>query len=314
MATPAEALGLSPQLLARLRGLALQNRMLHPGPGAGRRRSPRAGSSVELMDYRNYTPGDDFRRLDWNVYARLERLFLRVYRAEENLLVRVLLDTSASMGFGEPSKLQFAKAMAGALAYVALAGYDRVVVAGCGGAPTEPLPPGSSGSRLTAMRPTSGEHAAARVWEFLTRLEAHGTADLDRALAEAGRTVREPGLTVVLTDALYPGACQRGLKSLLEARQEVALLQVLAPDELDPDLTGDWRLRDAENPDHHVEVTLTPAHLQAYRRRLEEYTAELSGFCRSNGILFSQVSSSMPVDEALFGLWRASGLVKGRIG
>jgi len=303
--SPAEAIGLSTELLVRLRGLALQNRRLLPGPGTGRRRSPRAGSSVELMDYRNYTPGDDLRRLDWNVYARLERLFLRVYRAEENLLLRVLLDTSASMGFGTPPKLDFGKRVAGALAYVALCSYDRVAMVGCGGAPAN-----GTGSRLTALSPASGEAAAWRVWEFLARLQAGGTADLDRALAEAGRTVREPGLTLVITDALYPGACQRGLRSLLEAGQEVALVQVLAPEETDPEITGDWRLVDSEDPDARVEVTLTPSHLAAYRKNVAAYTDELNSFCRHHGIFYFQTSSADDVDLALFRLWRQSGLVR----
>ena len=118
----------TPDFLHKLEALELATRGSLAGPGIGPRRSPKVGTSVEFSDFRNYAPGDDYRRIDWNAYARLERLFLRLYRAEENLTVSLLLDNSRSMAWGEPSKFDLACRVAGALAYLALLRYDRVGV------------------------------------------------------------------------------------------------------------------------------------------------------------------------------------------
>lgn len=295
MSAAAGALGLTPELLERLRALGLQGRRLQAGAGAGRRRSPRAGASVELMDYRNYVPGDDFRRLDWKVYARLERLFLRIYRAEENLRVRLLVDTSRSMDHG--GKFRTALALAGALAYVALVRYDRAEVLTCGGDQAQAVPPGT------------GEGAAERIWRFLGRLEPKARGDLNRGIAEAGLRSREPGLSVVLTDGLYPGGCIPGLSRLLAAGHDVVLAHLLAPDEVDPDLEGDWRLVDVEDASGPVEMTAAPATVGRYRRRVLDYMAELAGYCRRHGAVYLHVPGGTDLSAAAMSLCRRAGVV-----
>lgn len=288
----AAELGYEPGFINQLRALVIQNKRMLPGPGAGRRRSPRAGSSVELMDYRPYVHGDDLRRLDWNVYARLNTLFLRIYRAEENLLVRIYVDVSRSMSFGEPPKLQLAKRVAGALAFSALISYDRVETAACGGAALQFVP--------TAQ----GEVGTARVWQFLAGLSAEGRGDFGRQALEAGSRLREPGLTVLLTDGLYEGGLTPLLRQLRAARHEVAVVQVLDRQELDPELEGDWRLTDVENPDRQVEVTLTPVTAGDYRERIGGYTQELRDFCRRNGAPYFLILSDTQLEDAVFGIMR----------
>ena len=156
--------------LQQLDNLALVTRRAMASGRPGRRRSPLAGSSMEFADYRRYAPGDDFRRIDWRAYARLERLFLRLFEAEENLTVTILIDCSDSMQYGEPSKASLAAKLAAALAYIALKCEESVIV-------------GALSNRLLAYRRAgSGTHAIWTVGEFLNHLPQSGSTDLNRAL------------------------------------------------------------------------------------------------------------------------------------
>jgi uncharacterized protein (DUF58 family) len=292
--TLAQQLGYSPSFLNQLRALVLQNKRMLPGPGAGRRRSPRAGSSVELMDYRNYVPGDDLRRLDWNVLARLDSLFVRVFRAEENLLVRVYVDVSRSMAFGEPSKFALARSLAGAVAYMGLIGYDRVETAAIGG-------PG-----LQIVPTASGEPGTARVWSFLANLTPDGRGDILRQTVEAATRLKEPGLTIVITDGLVEGGLTPTLRALLAMRHEVAVVQILDKEELEPSFEGDWRLTDAENISRQVEITLTPVTAGDYRQRIAAYTHELRDFCRKQGAGYFLLPAHTPLPDAIFGMLRGT--------
>src|SRR6202163_4033372 len=149
---------LDARTLQQLDNLALITRRAMASGRPGRRRSPLAGSSMEFADYRRYTPGDDFRRIDWRAYARLERLFLRVFEAEENITVTVLIDCSASMQHGTPAKADLATTLAAALAYIALKCEDSVIV----GALTDRL--------VSFRRAASGKNSIWSIGEFLTRL------------------------------------------------------------------------------------------------------------------------------------------------
>ena len=290
----AEQLGYSASFLNQLRALVLRNKRMLPGPGAGRRRSPRAGASVELMDYRNYVPGDDLRRLDWNVLARLDSLFVRVFRAEENLLVRVYLDASRSMAFGEPAKFTLACRLAGALAYMGLIGYDRVETAALGG------------SALQFIPTATGEVGTARVWTFLSGLSPTGRGDVHRQAMEAASRLREPGLTLLITDGLVEGGITPTLRMLMAQGHEPVVVQVLDREELDPTLEGDWRLTDAEAPDRQVEVTLTAVTAGDYKARIRAYTEELRDFCRKHGAAYFLLPSDTPLEDAVLGLLRGT--------
>lgn len=290
----AQELGFTPRFLNQLRALTLQNKRMLPGPGAGRRRSPRSGSSVELMDYRNYVPGDDLRRLDWNVLARLDSLFIRVFRAEENLLVRTYLDVSKSMAWGDPPKFGLARSLAGALAYTALVGHDRVEAAACGGPVLQFIP--------TA----SGEVGASRVWQFLAVQQPTGLSDFHRQVVEAASRLREPGLTIIISDGLFEGGLVPTIKSVLAMGHEPVVIQVLDREELEPLLEGDWRLTDTEDPARQVEVTLTPVTAGDYRQRIQAYTQELREFCRRHGAAYFLVPSDLPLEDVVLGLMRGA--------
>ena len=288
---------LDAEVLHRLDSVALVTRRPMATGRPGRRRSPLAGSSMEFADYRRYAPGDDFRRIDWRAYARLERLFLRVFEAEENITVTVLIDCSDSMSHGTPSKAALACSLAAALSYIALKCEDRVIL----GALTDRL--------ATFRRVGSGKNAIWTVGEFLHRLPRSGTTDLNRALYDLGRAVSSPGLTIIISDFLAPAGYQTGLRVVRQLRQEVALLHILSPDELDPDIQGDWRLRDSEGTGS-VDVSVSPNVLHAYRERLATFTQELASFAHDHAMTYSLIPSDTAIIDVVQRLLRQVELVK----
>lgn len=283
--------------LQRLDTLALITRKSMATGRPGRRRSPLAGTSMEFADYRRYAPGDDFRRIDWKAYARLERIFLRVFEAEENLTVTILLDCSNSMLYGKPSKASLASSIAAALSYVALKCEDGVIV-------------GALTDRLSAYRRVgSGKHALWTIGDFLSHLPDSGPTNLNRALYDLGRIVKSPGLTIVISDFLAPGGYQIGLRSVREMRQEVALLQILSQDELEPDVQGDWQLRDSEGSGN-VDVSGTPAVIQAYQQRLLIFIQDLASFAHTQAMTYAMIPSDTELIDVMQRLLRQVEIVK----
>jgi len=283
--------------LQRLDTLALITRKSMATGRPGRRRSPLAGTSMEFADYRRYAPGDDFRRIDWRAYARLERIFLRVFEAEENLTVTIVLDCSNSMQHGKPSKASLASSIAAALSYIALKCEDGVIV-------------GALTDRLAAYRRVgSGKHALWTIGDFLSHLPYSGPTDLNRALYELGRVVNSPGLTIVISDFLAQGGYQIGLRSIRQLRQEVALLQILSPDEIEPDVQGDWQLRDSEGSGN-VEISGTPAVLQAYQQRLLIFMQDLASFAHAQAMTYAMIPSDTALIDVVQRLLRQVEIVK----
>jgi uncharacterized protein (DUF58 family) len=293
---------LEPALVRRLDLLALASRAPVRGGRVGARRAPATGASVEFRDFRTYSPGDDFRRVDWNTYARLERLFLRMYQAEESTCATFLLDCSASMQEGEGQAVKFAAAqrLAAALAYVALQDDDTVAVGGCA-------------EQLTSYLPArGGRHSAGEIWAFLERLAptARGqtSSDLGASLQDAARRLRRGGLCYVFSDLLTAADWRRGLLALRAAGQETTVIQILAPGELDPPLRGELALVDRETGQRR-EITVTTATLRAYQQRLAAYTAEIAAYCRGHEISFVQISSALGLEDVLLRVLRRAGVV-----
>jgi uncharacterized protein (DUF58 family) len=288
-----------PGFVRVLESLMLAGRRVPAGQTVGQWRSRSTGSSIEFADYRTYAPGDDYRRIDWNAYARLERLFLRLYRAEENLSVRVLLDSSASMAWGRPPKLRLAARLAGALSFIGVRNDDRVEVAalrGGGLADRAPL--------------AAGQHGVGAIWHFLERLDAGGTTDLNASLLAAARHARGAGLALVISDLFSPAGYQQGIDALLARRQDVLLIHVLAPDEFEPsaDLVGEWRLLDVENTDP-INATVTPSVLRTYKRLLNAYTREVGDFCRRRGVTYLLLRSDVAIEDVLLRTLRQVGVL-----
>ncbi len=295
---------LDANILQRLDTLALLTRRPLPTGRQGHRRSPLVGSSLEFADFRRYAPGDDFRRIDWRAYARLERLFLRVFEAEENITVTILVDCSTSMDHGTPTKASLATSLAAALAYIAFKCEDSVII----GALTDRL--------ISYRRVTGGKNALWQIGEFLQRLpqgrdkpQPLRTTDLNKSLYDIGRAVTSPGLTIILSDFLAPGGYQTGIRAVRQLRQEVALLQILSPDELDPQIQGDWRLRDSEGTGN-IDVSASPAILQAYKERLAKFTEQLAACAHNQMGTYTLIASDTAILDVVQRLLRQIELVR----
>ncbi len=298
MATnPATFFGFDGPFLQKLERLAVLSRHPIPGLAAGPRRSPRRGSSVEFADFREYAPGDDFRRIDWKVYGRLDRLFLRLYSAEEITTLTLFLDRSTSMGFGSPSKALFAARLAAVFSYVALHNYDLVAVAGWG-------------EKLDRYYPPRGGKAAIpEVWGRISSVLSSPEGQTDFTALRGFQHVRRGrGICIVLSDVLSDSDWRAGLRALRGAGQEVSLIQILAPEEIDPSIRGDWKLQDAENG-REVEITVSPRLLKRYQEELAAHTAEVREYCRRQGVNFLQLPSDASISETVLTGLHAGGLL-----
>ncbi|CAN5642252.1 DUF58 domain-containing protein [soil metagenome] len=273
--------------LRQLERLQLITRTAVHGGIKGIRRSVKRGQSVEFTDYRDYAPGDDLRALDWNVYARLERLFIKLFIEEEDVTVHILLDASASMATGSPDKLLFGKRAAAALAYVGLASYDRVSLA---------VLQGRVARRFPAVRGTG------RVFQVLADLSgisaSSGATDLAAAARHYAAQLTQRGPLILISDLFDPNA-ERVVSELAGTRCEVALLHTLSPDELEPPLEGDLRVVDSETGDG-VDITADLYTLDAYRQRLAEWQARLEQVSTKRRVSYVPTPTTLPLAELVF--------------
>ncbi|MGE5560157.1 MAG: DUF58 domain-containing protein [Chloroflexota bacterium] len=284
------------QFLQAMERLRLVLRRRATGTHAGERRSQKKGSSVEFADFRNYVPGDDLRQVDWNAYARLERMFMKLFMEEQDTTVLLYLDASASMDWGTPSKGVLAKRLIGALAYLTLAGLDRVVIA-------------AGNDQLRDFRPPArGRGAAPELWDYIANLRFAGQTDLNRALRDTGRLGLHGGIAVVVSDLLSPSGYEQGLQYLRFRRQEVTVIQILSQDELHPELTGDLRLIDSETGESR-DVSLTPSLIAAYEQRLAARQDAIRRFCHAQGVSFLPVSSGRKAEDIVLEALRGAGIV-----
>jgi uncharacterized protein (DUF58 family) len=288
---------LSPQLLAQLERLELVTRKIFRGRMKGERRSRRKGQSVEFADFRNYVPGDDLRFIDWNLFARLDRLFLKLFLEEEDLHFYCLVDASRSMDFGEPSKLLFAKQLAASLGFIGLCRADRVKIEVLGNSRTQPGP---------VLR---GRASAWRMLEYLERVPGDRNVSLydavkDFALCNAGK-----GIVVLLTDLMDKQGYEAALRFLLAREMDIYVLHILAPEEIEPDVQGDLRLVDCEDGDI-AEVTISRPLLERYKRTLAAFIESAREYCTRRGMNYLMTSTATPIDQIVSGYLRRKGLVR----
>jgi len=288
---------LSPPLLKKLDALSLQARRAFTGSSRGEKRSTRRGSSVEFADFRAYNLGDDLRRIDWNAYARFEKLFLKMFLEEEDLDITILLDASLSMNFGEPTKLRAASEIAGAIGYIGLSNFDRVGVA-------------SFDQNLRSwFPPTRGRGATGQMFRFLEKQNASGSADLSTSMKRVASMARRSGIAIVISDFLLPDGYEAGLKTLAARGFEVTAIQILSRQELEPDLVGDLKLVDAEDGSIR-EISVSGALLKSYKKNQENYCTDLRAFCLRYGMNYLQVANDTPVETVMLRLLKSAGLVR----
>lgn len=282
---------LSAKLLRQLEQFQLLAQRRAKSSARGERRSRARGQSVEFADYRTYVAGDDFRYLDWNLYGRLERLFVKLYEEERELPVRIFLDASESMSFGQPRKFAFARQVAAALGYVALCGFDRVSVIAFPDRAEQAMARG-------ALRSVRGRKSALEFFRNLAQLEPGESVDLNAALRRGALEARQAGVAVVLSDFLDPSGYEKGLEALVGRGFQVNAVQILSPEELNPSTYGDLKLVDAETGAMQ-EVTFGKYRLKSYQQTVHNFCQRLREFCQSRGIRFFMASSGTPLEQLL---------------
>ena len=288
---------LSPELLAKLETMELVSRKIFRGRMKGERRSRRKGQSVEFADFRSYVAGDDLRFIDWNTYARLDRLFLKIFLEEEDLHVYVLIDASPSMNFGEPTKFWYARQLAAALGFIGLVRGDRVKIQTLGQPAGRPAP---------VYR---GRRSLWRMLDYLEHIEPRETASLTEGVKNFCIANSGKGIVVLVSDLLDKGGYQPGLRYLLAQDMDVYVVHVLSPEERQPDLSGDLRLIDCEDGDE-AEVTVSDALLKRYQKTLAAFLDTARQFCLKRGILYLLAQSELPVEQIITGYLRERGLVR----
>jgi len=288
---------LNPKLLAQLERLELVSRKIFRGRMKGERRSNRKGQSVEFADFRQYVPGDDLRFIDWNLFARLERLYLKLFLEEEDLHFYALIDTSASMNFGEPTKLEYAKQLAAALGFIGLCRADRVKIESLGRTSKKPGPTLRGRANLWRMQ------------EYLAGIEPGENVSLVEGVKNF--CLRNPGkgILVLITDLLDKAGYEKALRFLVTQQMDVYVLHVLSPEELAPEIKGDLRLIDCEDSDV-AEITVSRPLLDKYKRTLAAFVDGAREFCTRRGMTYLMVSSQTPVETLVANYLRKRGLVR----
>ena len=288
---------LDPKFMSRLDSLDVLSRKILQGKLQGERRSKRRGQSVEFADHRPYVVGDDLRFVDWNIYGRLERLFLKLFLEEQDLTVHIVVDGSASMSLGEPSKELFIKKLAAALGYVSLVNNNRVTMSF--------FADGIKG-QLANMRGRNYLHQMA---EFLLTTESDGSSDFDSACRQVAMGRIGSGVMIVLSDFLFKQGYDSGLRRLIGRQYDLYVIQTLSAQELSPDFAGDLKLIDIEDADA-AEITVSAALSKYYKRNLTAYCNELKDFCTRRGVVYVLANSADSVESLVLNYLRRIRLLR----
>jgi uncharacterized protein (DUF58 family) len=272
------------EFMRKLETLRLLARKVVRSPHQGERTTLRRGTSLEFSDYRLYHPGDDFRYIDWNVYSRLDRLFLKVFTAEEDLTIHILIDTSQSMRLGEPPKLDYARRVAAALGYIGLNNLDRVGVI-------------SFADELgTPMSPQRGRQQIFAMFRYFEALQSQGGTSLNRVLSNYARQSVKTGLAIVISDLFDANGYERGLDALAYGNFDVLLIQLVDETEINPQFDGALRLHDMESAQQR-RLTVNRRILELYRQKIAEYFAQIEAFCTKRNIEYLRASTIIPFED-----------------
>jgi uncharacterized protein (DUF58 family) len=288
---------LPPDLMAQLERLELVTRKVFRGRMKGERRSKRKGQSVEFADFRQYVPGDDLRSLDWNLYARLDKLIVKLFLEEEDLHFFTLIDASLSMDFGTPTKLQYAKQLAAALGFVGLIRTDRVRIETLGQ---------SVVNRGPVLR---GRRGVWRMIEYLDGIQPGETISLAQGAKNFCVRNSGKGIVVLITDLMDKDGYEAALRYLVSQQMDVYVIHVLSQEELDPDVKGDLKLVDCEDQDI-AEITVSAPLLAKYKSTLNAFVSGAQEFCNRRGMNYLLANNQTPVKDLIGNYLRRRGLVR----
>lgn len=282
--------------LSELERLFLISRQVMSGKIRAERKTRKRGSGIEFAEHREYVPGDDFRSIDWNLYGRLEKLFVRLYEEEEDLPVYTMFDVSNSMAEGNPVKMTHAFRLASALTYVVLAHLDRATMIPFSG-PMELNPPGRGKGRMF------------KLFHILKQTELGGVTDL--AAASRSFVFRRPrrGTVILISDFLTTAGYEEAINLLRYHKYKVIVIQTMSPQEINPKLVGDLELYDVETGEMKS-VTVTSGLLKAYKQELDSFINGIRTFCQDRSIPYFFTPSDEPLEDIMLGLFRKGGFLK----
>jgi uncharacterized protein (DUF58 family) len=284
------------EFLKKLEYLYIVSKKIFAGRIKAERRSTRRGVSVEFADYRNYTAGDDFRYIDWNAFARLDELLLKLYEEREDLHIYFLVDASRSMTYGEPEKLLYAKRVAAALAYIGLSNLDRVSITAFTDTDQERLPT------------ERGKGKIFTVLDFLDRIDGAGETNLQTAFHNFVHTTKRRGLVVLISDLFDPSGFTNGLNVLKFQKHDLFIIHIIDEREAEPTLLGDYHLVDVET-DQLRPVTVNESHIKRYKALFQKYCEDLDHYCVQREIGFIRTTTQLPFDELILRIFRMGGFV-----
>ncbi|MCH7796871.1 MAG: DUF58 domain-containing protein [Planctomycetes bacterium] len=287
-------------LMSKLDQVDVLSRKIFAGKLQGERRSKKRGASVEFADYRHYVHGDDLRFVDWNIYARLDKLFLKLFLEEEDLSLIIAIDASASMDWGNPGKFIFAQQLAMALGYIGLTNQNRVSLYSFDAEGVQ---------RLSNLR---GRRRTREMGSWLLDLAPRGPGAFNEAMRQIALGRQGKGVMVILSDFMFKEGYDKGLRYLAGGGYDTYCLQILSPEEVDPakhGLAGDLKLTDIEDDDV-AEVTISAALLKRYKENLDAYCGKLREFCVRRDIMHLTIDTSMDLTVLLLDYLRKRGLLK----
>jgi len=291
---------ITPDLIAKLDPLDLTSKRIFFGKLKGERRSKKRGESVEFADHRPYATGDDIRHIDWNVFARLDQIFMKLFLEEEDLSLQLVIDCSASADCGDPSKFLFMQKAVMALGYVGLVNLNRVGVTAMGEGP---------GGIVSALRDLRGRRRTHELATWICSLSPGGNFSFREAAERLALSRRGKGVMLVFSDFFFKEGFDEGLRRLVGHGYDVFAIQVLSPQEVDPTLLGDLRLRDTEDGDM-AEVTISAPLLKRYKANLAAYCEHLRSFCAQRDMTLLTVKSDTPIDVLVLDYLRKRGVVR----
>jgi uncharacterized protein (DUF58 family) len=298
MSTPALKALLEPELLAKLDQLEVLTQKVFRGRTKGERRSRKKGQSMEFADYREYVPGDDTRFLDWNVYGRLDRLYIKLFLEEEDLAFYVIVDTSESMNFGSPvTKFEYARKLGAALAYIALKNQDKVGITD--------LKEGVE----SQFRPVRGKGQINKALTFMEGMQPGAGTNLLDACRSFVHQNKQQGIVVLISDFLDERGYEDALKQFFLRNYEVYCVQVLSKEEREPETVGHLEFIDSESGERQ-EVTVSEALLKEYKRNLEAFCGGLRDWCTNHGMVYLPATTDVAVDKLLLSYLRQLGLLR----
>ena len=288
---------LTPEFMAKLGALGVVSKKILAGKLRGERRSKKRGESIEFADHRQYSQGDDLRRIDWNLYGRLEKLFLKLFLAEEDLSVYLLIDASRSMDFGSVNKFDYARKVAAAVAYIGISNLDRVSLTV------------NAGGKEHTLSNIRGKNQVFRLFDFLSKIKPDGGTDLADAAKRFVIRNRRPGVVLMISDFLDPQGFEAPLRVLAGNRMDVFAVHILAKEEVDPVLTGDFLLVDSETGDR-LDVTASRRLVENYQKTVRGFCSSLQQFCAARGIAYLFASTELPFEALVLSYLRTAGLVR----